>query len=110
MKTILIPPNLYEDLRVQNMLVDVVATRLETVRVELASAIFRYDMMKITVMEKAELETLDVLKTVRFDGDMPSKDARDALVEEGFVGRANGFNFLTEKGVRFLTSLKLLTP
>lgn len=51
-------------------------------------------------------EDLDQLKQfvdgIIWDGHVISKSDRDELVKEGYVKRYEGFNFLTEKGVKFL--------
>lgn len=40
-----------------------------------------------------------------WDGNLNSKTARDALVNAGYLERAEGFQFLTAKGVRLLVSI-----
>lgn len=48
----------------------------------------------------AEVETLRALTHAAvFDGDLPSKAARDSLVEKGLAYKWEGWNFLTAAGV-----------
>jgi len=54
------------------------------------------------------LDTIKQLKTVTFDGNLISKSARDWLVDNGVAERVDGYNRLTEKGVRIAKMLLLL--
>ncbi len=56
------------------------------------------------------IEQLIQLKQITWDGNLISKQYRDELVKSGLVQRAYGYNFLTEKGVEYLTNLKFLIP
>lgn len=65
----------------------------------------KYDLTDFT---KLELETAELLWTVTWDGDLPSKTARSNLVERGFVQRGgNGFNWLTTAGVELVAQIKV---
>lgn len=44
----------------------------------------------------------------RLDGDMPSKAGRSELVQLGHCARYNGWNWLTEQGVRYAVDVMLL--
>ncbi len=50
----------------------------------------------------AEIDTLWCLfkRGPTYDGDLPSKSGRDSLVEGGWAFRVDGWNSLTEKGVK----------
>jgi hypothetical protein len=48
------------------------------------------------------------LKGPIFDGDLVSKEARDRLVKSEMIFRANGYQSLTDKGVRTLIDLGFL--
>ena len=52
-------------------------------------------------MERGEIETLRHLfrHGPIWDGNLVSKQGRDAAVKRGLVDRAEGFNFLTREGV-----------
>lgn len=55
----------------------------------------------------------DVMRCLFFhgptlDGDMPSKTGRDELVRQEYAARWNGWQWLTEKGVRFAIESMLL--
>lgn len=52
-------------------------------------------------LSQGPLETLHCLffHGPTFDGDLPSKQGRDALVELGYATGADGFNWLTDAGV-----------
>ena len=66
-------------------------------------------IIKMSVDPKIYLEQLQQLaKRVVWDGDLISKSARSALILEGMAGRWNGFNFITEKGIRHLVSTGLM--
>lgn len=56
----------------------------------------------------AIIETLRLLKTVTFDGNIPSKQVRDHLVRHGYVERFEGYNMLTPKGIELCKMLLLL--
>ena len=43
-----------------------------------------------------------------WDGDLISKDDRNGLVEAGFAGKEQGFNFITAEGIRHLIMLGIL--
>ena len=48
------------------------------------------------------LDCLQELMTVTAERDIPSKDAKEFLLQQGYAQRACGFVFLTEKGVKVL--------
>ncbi len=50
------------------------------------------------------------LITVTYDGDIIGKKNRDELERMGYVQRAQGFNWLTKKGVELLVEKGLLRP
>lgn len=54
------------------------------------------------------IETLKILKSVTFDGNLPSKSVRDWLVDNGLVVRGSGYNWLSESGVKLCKVLLLL--
>jgi hypothetical protein len=54
------------------------------------------------------IETLAILTTATFDGDLPSKVIRDHLVDRGLVDRGSGYNWLNEKGVELCKTLLIL--
>jgi hypothetical protein len=43
-----------------------------------------------------------------WDGNLNSKSVRDFLVDNGFIERAKGFQFLTKKGIELLVDNNLL--
>lgn len=45
------------------------------------------------------------LKQLTYDGDLISKDDRDALVKHGMVTKSNGYQVITAKGIRYLIQL-----
>lgn len=45
-----------------------------------------------------------------WDGNLVSKDARDALFRAGLVGKHDGWNFLTSLGVSVCIGIGLLRP
>lgn len=53
------------------------------------------------------IDQLRQLRTVTWDGDLISKDARDELVKAGYVAHVHGFNFLTVTGVTVMIILQL---
>ena len=55
-----------------------------------------------------EIEQLQQLTKVTWDGNLISKDARSQLRKKGYVDSINGWNFLTKKGVKTLVELRLL--
>ena len=55
-----------------------------------------------------ELEQLEQLKTVTWDGNLISKTARDALVKKGLAVRENGWQVITPLGIQKLLELGLL--
>jgi hypothetical protein len=55
-----------------------------------------------------EMDQLRQLLTPCWDGNLLSKPARDHLHRSGLVGRVNGWNFLTDKGVEYCVTLRLL--
>lgn len=61
---------------------------------------------------KETVVILEELKNFRFgpiwDGNLNSKQIRDYLVDKGYLERANGFQFLTAKGVTVLNEIGLL--
>jgi hypothetical protein len=54
------------------------------------------------------IETLKLLRTVTFDGNLPSKNMRDFLEKQGLVDRVCGYNWLSAKGVDIARVLFLL--
>lgn len=60
-------------------------------------------------LSQGERETVRALaRGPLWDGDLPSKAARDELERRGLVGRWEGWNFLAPSGVRLASSLGLL--
>lgn len=61
-------------------------------------------------MTSATRDTLRCLflKGPTWDGDLPSKTGRDALVERGMAERWNGWQWLTLSGVRFAVEVMML--
>ena len=56
----------------------------------------------------SRIEQLLQLVKVTWDGDLISKQARDALDKECLVTKVRGFTILTDEGVRVLVQLGLL--
>lgn len=56
------------------------------------------------------IEQLRQLITATWDGNLISKSARDYLVEKGLAQRGFGYNWLTEKGMEYLITLRVLVP
>ena len=54
------------------------------------------------------IEQLKQLTSCTWDGNLISKDYRDDLVRNGLAARAHGWNFITAKGVEYLTTLEYL--
>lgn len=63
-----------------------------------------------TNMTSPHIEQLKQLLTVTWDGNLIGKDYRDDLVRSGLAERGFGYNWLTAKGVEYLTTLRLLVP
>lgn len=57
-----------------------------------------------------QIEQLEQLKTVTWDGDLIGKSTRDDLVKNGLAQRGHGYNWITEKGVEYLVTLGALKP
>lgn len=57
---------------------------------------------------KGEMEQLEQLWTVTWDGNLISKAYRDKLVKTGLAQRAHGFNWLTPDGVSMVEDIKEL--
>lgn len=53
---------------------------------------------------------LQQLVTCCRDGDLISSDARKELVNLGLVSQYNGWNFLTTKGIQYLSDMGLIIP
>ncbi len=64
------------------------------------------------VMHKGRFETIYHLATkgMVFDGDLISKRDRDILVNDGYVARYQGWNFLTMDGVKIAHDMGLVNP
>jgi len=56
----------------------------------------------------ANLDQLHQLLTVTWDGNLISKTARDELVKNGLASRVQGFNYITEAGIKTLLKLGAL--
>lgn len=62
----------------------------------------------LEMLSPLDRETLELLWTVTWDGDLPSKASRTKLVELGFVQRGgNGYQWLTNEGVILVTKIKV---
>lgn len=48
--------------------------------------------------------------SLRWDGDVESKRDRSNAAELGYIARYNGFNIVTEKGIKYLFDQKLIRP
>jgi len=62
----------------------------------------------VTISKSGFAEQLIQLMTSTWDGDLISKDHRDALVKCGYVVRGSGFNIITTDGIRVLLDLGIL--
>lgn len=58
---------------------------------------------------KVRLEALTQLLQLTWDGNLISKQHRDALVEAGYASRINGWNIISENGVILLQNLGVIT-
>lgn len=56
----------------------------------------------------ARIEQLKQLATATWDGNLISKSDRDELVKAELAQRGYGWNWITEKGVKYLVDLGLL--
>lgn len=56
------------------------------------------------------IEQLKQLLAATWDGNLICKDYRDNLVKNGLAQRAYGYNWITEKGIKYLVNLHLLKP
>ena len=54
------------------------------------------------LLSESEIHQLIQLIVVTWDGNLVSEDARNKLIERGYVRRRWGFNWLTEVGVKVL--------
>ena len=63
-------------------------------------------------MNTPQTRQLETMLLLRFgpvwDGNLPSKAARDDLVNADFIDRGSGFQWLNENGIKTLKSLGLL--
>ncbi len=55
-----------------------------------------------------DISALNQLLTVTWDGHLLSKQARDWLIERGLAQRKFGWNWLTDNGVEYCVTLKIL--
>jgi hypothetical protein len=56
------------------------------------------------------VEQLQQLTCLTWDGDLIGKSNRDELVKVGLAQRFNGWNLITEKGVKYLQDLGFIHP
>ena len=59
-------------------------------------------------MNKQLLACLKILITVTPEDEIPSKEAKNFLIEQKYAQRAHGYMWLTEKGVKILAQHGLL--
>jgi hypothetical protein len=55
-----------------------------------------------SLLTESEIHQLVQLIVVTWDGNLISKDARNKLIDRGYVQRLEGWNWLTELGVKAL--------
>lgn len=56
-------------------------------------------------------QLIQIFNGATWDGDLISKQDRDALVKAGLVSRADyGYNIITSKGVDYIVELNLVSP
>jgi hypothetical protein len=60
-------------------------------------------------MPKTRTEQLKQLTKATWDGDLISKSDREELVKCGYVFKVNGWNLVTENGLRVAHNLKLIS-
>lgn len=61
-------------------------------------------------MTNQRLEQLKQLLKVTWDGDLISKTDRDKLFQSDYCRKYEGFNYITDKGIRTLVDLGELKP
>lgn len=64
--------------------------------------------MEFAPLTAPEEYVLQQCKTITWDGDIASKDARDRLIKNGFLYRLHGWTGISAHGVNYLIAKKLL--
>jgi hypothetical protein len=67
-------------------------------------------LMRMPVLSGAEMEVFRKCRTATWDGNIPSKIARDQLARKGLLVRYNGWQVVTKEGLAVLDTLKELKP
>ena len=56
-----------------------------------------------------QIETLTQCLQITHDGDLISKSDRDEYVKKNLITRSNGFNIVSETGIKYLNELGIIS-